>query len=71
MVIADMISSDELGGEPIGRAYLAAAPFPGDVIHTTGGDFLVIRRTFLDLGPEPDGGSPDKRLSLELKVRPL
>jgi hypothetical protein len=65
MIIADLISADT-GGERLGRVYLASAPFPGDIIRASKGEFMVIRRTFLDLGP---GGDAD-RLSIELKVRP-
>lgn len=64
MVIADLITTTDA---PTARVYLATAPFPGDVVRTTGGDFMVTRRTFLDLGPE----AADDRLSLELKVKAL
>lgn len=64
MVIADLVST---ANEPAGRVYLSTAPFPGDVIRTAAGaEFLVLRRTFLDLGP--DTGA-ENRLSLELKVK--
>lgn len=64
MIIADLITT----GAPAVRAYLATAPFPGDVIRTAGGEFMVTRRTFLDLGPDT---TAENRLSLELKVKPL
>lgn len=64
MIIADLIAPD---GERLGRVYLATAPFPGDTIRTQDVEVMVIRRTFLDLGPE--GGAD--RLSIELKVRPV
>lgn len=65
MIIADLIATT---AEPAVRAYLATAPFPGDVIRTASGEFMVIRRTFLDLGPD---NAAENHLSLELKVRPL
>ena len=70
MIIADLISADT-GGERLGRVYLGSAPFPGDTVRASKGEFMVIRRTFLDLGPDPRNGTPDNRLSLELKVRPV
>lgn len=63
MIIADLIAPD---GERLGRVYLATAPFPGDTIRSQDAEVMVIRRTFLDLGPDGDTG----RLSIELKVRP-
>jgi hypothetical protein len=68
MIIADMIHQE--GGERVGRVYLSTAPFPGDIIRASKGEFMVIRRTFIDLGPDPRNGTPDNRLSLELRVRP-
>lgn len=68
MIIADLIHVE---GEKVGRVYLSTAPFPGDTVrtgHDGGVELLVIRRTFLDLGP--DTGA-ENLLSLELKVRPL
>ena len=65
MIIADLIHQED--GQRLGRVYLADAPFPGDTIRTGDTELMVIRRTFLDLGP--DGGP--ERLSIELKVRPL
>ena len=65
MIIADLIHQED--GEKLGRVYLADSPFPGDILRTQGVELMVIRRTFLDLGP--DTGA-DNRLSLELKVRP-
>lgn len=64
MIIADLIHAE---GERVGRVYLSTAPFPGDTIRTGEVELLVIRRTFLDLGPD----EADNRLSLELKVREL
>ena len=64
MIIADLIAPD---GERLGRVYLASAPFPGDTVRTQGVEVMVLRRAFLDLGPEGDAG----RLSIELKVRPV
>lgn len=69
MIIADLLSHEP--GEPrLGRVYLSTAPFPGDVIRALGGEYMVIRRTFIDLGPGQEAGLDDNRLSLELKVRP-
>ena len=64
MIIADLTDQDT--GERVGRVYLATAPFPGDVIETVP-PVIVLRRSFLDLGPD---GNPAGRLSLNLKVRP-
>lgn len=69
MIIADLISH-EAGEERVGRVYLSTAPFPGDVIRTRLGEVMVIRRTFIDLGPGNEAGVDENRLSLELKVRP-
>lgn len=63
MIIADLLALD---GERVGRVYLTTAPFPGDIVRTQDVEVMVIRRTFLDLGPDTD---PSNRLSLELKVR--
>lgn len=69
MIIADLHLIDDDRVAP-SRVYLAAAPFPGDVIATDlGGKVMVIRRTFLDLGP--DTASAAGRLSMKLEVRPL
>jgi hypothetical protein len=65
MIIADIIHQQD--DERLGRVYLATAPFPGDIIRTQGVELMVIRRTFLDLGPDTKA---DHSLSLELKVRP-
>lgn len=65
MVIADLI--DVESKERIGRVYLAAAPFPGDVIDNTAPELMVIRRRFLDLGPDGDAAG---QLSVKLEVRP-
>lgn len=81
MIIADLIS---VQGEKVGRAYLSEAPFPGDTIITSDAghasddpskdvELLVIRRSFLDLGPNAADGnrttSPVYGVSLRLKVR--
>lgn len=66
MIIADLIHAETK--ETMGRVYLAAAPFPGDVIDNTAPELMVIRRRFLDLGP--DGNSADQ-LSVKLEVRPV
>lgn len=65
MIIADLLHQED--GERLGRVYLATAPFPGDTLRTQDVELMVIRRTFLDLGP--DGGP--ERLSIELRVRPV
>lgn len=65
MIIADLIHQED--GERLGRVYLATAPFPGDTLRTQDVELMVIRRTFLDLGPH---GGPE-RLSIELRVRPV
>ena len=65
MIIADLI--DHGTGETVGRVYLSAPPFPGDVIHTGDTSVMVIRRAFLDLGPGAETAS--QRLSLRLNVR--
>lgn len=68
MIIADLIHADaDPSATAAGRVYLSTAPFPGDTIRVGNAEFMVIRRTFLDLGPH---GGPE-RLSVELKVRPL
>ena len=70
MIIADMISN-EPGHPRVGRVYLSTAPFPGDTLRCSKGEFTVLRRTFLDLGPSHESGlGTDNVLSLELKVRP-
>ena len=69
MIIADLLLIDDERAAP-SRVYLAAAPFPGDIIATArGGRVMVIRRTFLDLGP--DSASTSERLSINLEVRPI
>lgn len=73
MIIADLHLIDDERVTP-SRVYLSAVPFPGDVIATFpgrpgGGKVMVIRRTFLDLGP--DTASTSERLSINLEVRPL
>lgn len=64
MIIADLLDT---GGEKVGRVYLAEAPFPGDVVVTDGTELLVVRRTFLDLGPDTGPNAPV--VSVQLKVR--
>ena len=69
MIIADLQLIDDERVAP-SRVYLSAVPFPGDVIATSlGGKVMVIRRTFLYLGP--DTASTSERLSINLEVRPL
>ena len=65
MIIADLV--DHGSGETVGRVYLSSPPFPGDVIKTGDTSVMVIRRTFLDLGPDAETAS--QRLSLTLNVR--
>lgn len=67
MIIAELI--DHSGDEhpSLGRVYLSTAPFPGDTVRTDRGVFLVVRRSFLDLGP--DSANDPERLSIELRVR--
>lgn len=67
MIIADLIDPDDKSWK--GRAYLADTPFPGDTVSTPTGTYLVVRRKFLDLGP--DQASAADRLSTELVVRPI
>lgn len=66
MIIADLI--DHESKEGIGRVYLSGPPFPGDTIERPGdpaAPVMVIRRAFLDLGPDAD----PRTLSLKLNVR--
>lgn len=64
MIIADLIDSETR--KVRGRVYLSETPIPGDVVATRDNELvLVIRRQFLDLGPE---GGPE-RLSAQLIVR--
>lgn len=65
MIIADLIN--HANGETVGRVYLSSPPFPGDVIKTGDTSVMVIRRTFLDLGPDAETAS--QRLSITLNVR--
>lgn len=70
MIIAQLISRDGDADNPAGTAYLAETPFPGDQVATADGrTVMVIRRTFLDLGPDYSPSSPV--LSVRLEVRPL
>lgn len=65
MIIADLIDADSLAKR--GRVYLSDTPFPGDTVATRDEVVMVIRRRFIDLGPqEPAAG---ERLSVELIVR--
>jgi hypothetical protein len=67
MVIADLLDHGD-NGKWVGRVYLSGPPFPGDVIHTEGDvSVMVIRRAFLDLGPDTETDA--QRLSLKLYVR--
>ena len=54
----------------MGRVYLSTAPFPGDIVRASKGEFMVIRRLFIDLGPGLEAGFDANRLSMELTVRP-
>lgn len=66
MVIASLVDIET--NEVRGRAYLSEVPFPGDTVSTRDhGDLLVVRRSFIDLGP--DSGSASERLSAVLTVR--
>lgn len=65
MIIADLVNHDN--GEVVGRVYLSGSPFPGDIIQTGDTSVMVIRRSFLDLGPDAETAS--QRLSLRLNVR--
>jgi hypothetical protein len=65
MIIADLVNHST--GETVGRVYLSSPPFPGDTIKSGDTDVMVIRRTFLDLGPDAETAS--QRLSLTLNVR--
>jgi hypothetical protein len=65
VIIADLIDHNDKG-RWIGRVYLSGPPFPGDVIHAADDTaVMVVRRAFLDLGPDTDA----QRLSLKLYVR--
>jgi len=66
MIIADLIDADSLANR--GRVYLSDTPFPGDTIATASEVVLVIRRRFIDLGPE-ESHRATERLSAELIVR--
>ena len=69
MIIAQLRFID--GGKGPGTVYLASTPFPGDTIATAGGQTLmVIRRTFLDLGPNA-GTDSSTVMSVRLEVRPV
>jgi hypothetical protein len=66
VIIADLIDHNDKGR--MGRVYLSGPPFPGDVIHAADDTaVMVVRRAFLDLGPDTEGDA--RRLSLKLYVR--
>ena len=68
MIIAQLASRDGDVETPMGNAYLAETPFPGDVIDTADGRSLtVIRRIFLDFGS--DYTSDPRIVSVRLIVR--
>lgn len=69
MIIADLV--DHQTREWIGRVYLSGAPFPGDIIERDAEPVMVIRRAFLNLGPDVDPDAVKTRLSLKLNVRPI
>lgn len=69
MIIADLV--DHQTREWIGRVYLSGPPFPGDVIERDAEPVMVIRRCFLDLGPDLDPDAVKTCLSLKLNVRPV
>lgn len=53
MIIAQLIVRDNDADVDHRTAYLAETPFPGDLIATADGtNLIVIRRIFLDLGPD-------------------
>lgn len=69
MIIAQLIRRDDPEAPPT-TAYLAETPFPGDTVATADGHtVLVIRRSFLDLGPDYSLSAPV--LSVRLEVRPI
>lgn len=65
MIIAELI--EHATGTAVGRVYLSAPPFPGDIVKCGDTEVMVIRRTFIDLGPDAESAS--QRLSLTLNVR--
>lgn len=68
MIIAQLIKRDGEAENPAGTAYLSETPFPGDLIATADGqNLIVIRRIFLDLGPDYDGDP--RTVSVRLIVR--
>lgn len=68
MIIAQLINRDGDAENPAGTAYLAETPFPGDLIATFDGrTLIVIRRVFLDQGP--DYANDPRTLSVRLIVR--
>ena len=67
MIIAGLV--DARTKDQVGRAYLSEAPFPGDTVTVGDVPMQVVRRTFLDLGPDYSLSSPV--LSVLLEVRAL
>lgn len=68
VIIAQLVRRDDPEAKPT-TAYLAETPFPGDTVATADGrTVMVIRRVFLDLGPDYRQSSPV--LSVRLEVRP-
>jgi hypothetical protein len=56
--------------EPVGRVYLGETPFPGDTISVDGDSrtVQVVRRTFLDLGPDYSLSNPVLSVLLEVRA---
>lgn len=68
MIIAHLIRRDDPEA-PASTAYLAETPFPGDTVATADGRTVtVLRRSFLDLGPDYRPSAPV--VSVRLEVRP-
>lgn len=68
MIIAQLINRDGDADNPAGTAYLTETPFPGDLIAGADGKTrIVIRRIFLDLGP--DYNNDPRIVSVRLIVR--
>lgn len=69
MIIAHLVRRDDPEAKPT-TAYLAETPFPGDTVAIADGrTVMVLRRCFLDLGPDHRPSSPV--LSVRLEVRPV
>lgn len=66
MIIAGLV--DISTKDAIGRVYLAETPFPGDTVTIGNDPVTVIRRTFLDLGPDYDSSSPVVSVFLEVRL---